>query len=145
MSLSADELVAARETIQRGLGADITSLQWVVNGYLLMLGALMLVIDPGALMDAALRPDFQVFAALMGLVYYLELVVWFYAVRHIDVSLASSITTPWPAFTMVLAALVLGDRIEPYQIVTFVVVAACIYGLTWAGLRKARRSELLQQ
>ena len=111
----------------------------------LALGALMLVIDPGALVEAALRPDFQLFAALMGLVYYLELVVWFYAVRHIDVSLASSITTPWPAFTMVLAALVLGDRIETYQIVTFVVVAACIYGLTWAGLRKARRSELLQQ
>ena len=33
----------ALPTIQRGLGADITSLQWVVNGYLLMLGALMLV------------------------------------------------------------------------------------------------------
>ncbi len=33
----------ALPTIQRGLQADIASLQWVVNGYLLMLGALMLV------------------------------------------------------------------------------------------------------
>lgn len=30
-------------TIQRGLNADIADMQWVLNGYLLMLGALMLV------------------------------------------------------------------------------------------------------
>ena len=45
---------------------------------------------------------------ILGLVYYLELIFWFYAVRHIDVSVASSITVPWPALTMVLAVLVLG-------------------------------------
>ncbi len=33
----------ALPAIQRGLGADIADLQWVVNGYLLMLGALILV------------------------------------------------------------------------------------------------------
>jgi drug/metabolite transporter (DMT)-like permease len=73
----------------------------------------------------------------MGLVYFLELIVWFYAVRHIDVSLASSITTPWPALTMMLAVLFLGDAIEIYQIVTLLVVVACIYGLTLAGIRKS--------
>lgn len=81
---------------------------------------------------------FQTVSAVMGLVYFLELIVWFYAVRHIDVSLASSITTPWPALTMVLAVPLLGDRVELYQIIALCVVVACIYGLTIAGLRKAR-------
>ena len=65
-----------------------------------------------------------------------RLIIWFNAVRSIDVSLASSITTPWPALTMVLAALFLGDVIAPFQIYALVVVIVCIYGLTWASLRK---------
>ncbi len=77
-------------------------------------------------------------SALMGLVYYLELIVWFYAVRHIDVSLASSITTPWPALTMVLAVPLLGDAIAAYQAAALLIVIACIYGLTLAGMRKDR-------
>ncbi|MBT8340960.1 MAG: EamA family transporter, partial [Desulfatitalea sp.] len=36
--------------------------------------------------------EFQMFAVLMGFVYYLELINWFNAVKHVDVSLASSIT-----------------------------------------------------
>ena len=78
---------------------------------------------------------FQTMSAVMGLVYFLELIVWFYAVRHIDVSLASSITTPWPALTMVLAVAFLGDAIETYQIVALLIVVACIYGLTLAGVQ----------
>lgn len=81
---------------------------------------------------------FQTMSAVMGLVYFVELLIWFYAVRHIDVSLASSITTPWPALTMVLAVVFLGDTIETYQIAAMLIVAACIYGLTLMGLRKAR-------
>ncbi|MEO3427676.1 DMT family transporter [Pelagibius sp. CAU 1746] len=81
---------------------------------------------------------FQTMSAIMGLVYFLELIVWFYAVRHIDVSLASSITTPWPALTMVLAVPFLGDDIAPYQVVALVIVVACIYGLTLASLRNGR-------
>jgi drug/metabolite transporter (DMT)-like permease len=84
---------------------------------------------------------FQTMSAIMGLVYFLELIVWFYAVRHIDVSLASSITTPWPALTMVLAVPFLGDTVEAYQIIALGVVVACIYGLTIAGLKKAQRNE----
>lgn len=83
---------------------------------------------------------FQVMSAVMGLVYFLELIVWFYAVRHIDVSLASSITTPWPALTMMLAVTFLGDRIEAYQVVALLVVVACIYGLTVAGIRKVSQT-----
>ncbi|WP_374652774.1 EamA family transporter [Dongia sp.] len=81
---------------------------------------------------------FQMMSAIMGLVYFLELIVWFYAVRHIDVSLASSITTPWPALTMVLAVPFLGDAIATYQVVALMIVVACIYGLTLASLRKRR-------
>lgn len=72
----------------------------------------------------------------MGLVYYLELIVWFHAVRHIDVSLASSITTPWPALTMALAAILLGDPVAIHQLGALAVVVACIYGLTLASLRR---------
>jgi len=84
---------------------------------------------------------FQTMSVVMGLVYFLELIVWFYAVRHIDVSLASSITAPWPALTMVLAIVFLGDSIEPYQIIALIVVIACIYGLTLAGIKKAKSEE----
>ena len=81
---------------------------------------------------------FQTMSTLMGLVYFLELIIWFYAVRHIDVSLASSITSPWPALTMVLAVPFLGDTIAPYQVGALAVVVTCIYGLTLASLRKNR-------
>ena len=82
------------------------------------------------------NPDFQKSALIMGLVYYLELIVWFYAVRYIDVSVASSITVPAPALTMVLAVVFLDEGIEAHQILALIAVAASIYGLLWAGARK---------
>ncbi|GAB5470928.1 MAG: hypothetical protein Kilf2KO_39580 [Rhodospirillales bacterium] len=103
------------------------------------LGLVVALVEPLAFVTAVARLDFQAFAALMGLVYYLELIVWFHAVRHIDVSLASSISTPWPAVTMGLAVLFLDDTIEVYQLVAFVIVVVSIYGLLVAGLRKAKR------
>ncbi|MEP3244052.1 MAG: DMT family transporter [Sneathiella sp.] len=89
----------------------------------------------------ALSAVFQVMSAVMGLVYFLELIVWFYAVRHIDVSLASSITTPWPALTMIFAVLFLKETIETYQIAALLVIVSCIYGLTLASLRSPRLAE----
>ncbi len=103
-----------------------------------LLGLVLAATEPAAFVTAVRRADFQTFAMIMGLVYYLELIVWFYAVRHIDVSLASSITTPWPALTMLLAVVFLGDRIEAYQIGAFIAVVACIYGLMIASIRKER-------
>ena len=117
--------------------AQVTFFRVTVS--MVFLGGVLAVVDPSVFLSAAARADFQACAVLMGLVYYLELLVWFHAVRHIDVSLASSLTTPWPAFTMMLAATVLGEKIETYQIAAFVVVAGSIYGLTLAGLRKAGR------
>ena len=81
-------------------------------------------------------PVFQIYAALMGLVYYLELINWFYAVKHVDVSVASSITTPWPIVTMVLAVIFLHESIKNYQVITMIVVSICVYGILLAGKRK---------
>ncbi|SDH64057.1 DMT family transporter [Roseospirillum parvum] len=101
----------------------------------LFLGGVLLFAGPTEGLGAVIL---SLHAAGMGLVYFLELIFWFHAVRHIDVSLASSITTPWPALTMGLAVVFLGDGIAAHQVVALVVVIACIYGLTLAGLRKQR-------
>lgn len=106
----------------------------------LFLLAVLIVTIPFSL-TSGLTAIFQAASVVMGFVYFLELIVWFYAVRHIDVSLASSITTPWPALTMVLAVPVLGEAIEPYQIATLTIVVICIYGLTLASLRKTRNDQ----
>ncbi len=102
------------------------------------LACVLALAGPAGFLQALTRVDLQVFAAAMGLVYYLELIVWFYAVRHIDVSLASSIAAPWPALTMMLAVIFLGDRIEIHQVFAFLVVVVTIYGLIAAGMRKER-------
>lgn len=81
-------------------------------------------------------PVFQMFAALMGFVYYLELINWFYAVKHVDVSVASSITTPWPVVTMFLAIIFLNESVKNYQIITMAVVFISVYGILLAGKRK---------
>lgn len=79
------------------------------------------------------NPIFQIYAAIMGFVYYLELINWFYAVKHVDVSVASSITTPWPVVTMVLAILFLQETIQTYQVITMIVTLISVYGLLLAG------------
>ncbi len=115
--------------------AQITFFRVAVSSVLL--GVIVAVSPSGpALLDSLANPQIQIFAATMGLIYYLELIVWFYAIRHIDVSLASSLTAPWPAMTMVLAVPILGETVEAYQILAFVVVVSCLYGLIFAGLRK---------
>jgi drug/metabolite transporter (DMT)-like permease len=93
---------------------------------------------PGTIWGAGSALLFQLFAAAMGLAYYLELIAWFNAVRHIDVSVASSITVPAPAVTMVLAAIFLGDNIQRTQVLALGVVAFGLLGLLWAGEIVAR-------
>ncbi len=116
--------------------AQVTFFRVAISSLFLLV--LLAVFVPGGF-QLGFSTIFQTMAAIMGLVYFLELIVWFYAVRHIDVSLASSITTPWPALTMVLAVPLLGDTVESYQIVALIVVVACIYGLTIASIRKAKQ------
>jgi len=109
---------------------------------LVISGAVLLLLyaafgEEGALSAAAVDPAFQRAAFIMGLAYYLELILWFYAMRHIDVSLGSSITVPAPAVTMLITVVVLGEGVLAYQVVAMSVVALSMYGLLLAG-RRAR-------
>ena len=96
----------------------------------------------GQIFNLIWNPTFQIFAIAMGLVYYLELINWFYAVKYIDVSVASSITTPWPVVTVFLAILFLDEPVKNYQVATLVIVCISVYGILWAGEKK-RHSALL--
>ncbi len=115
---------------------QVTFIRVTISAVFLL--AVLAALAPADMLAALGTVLLQPMAILMGFVYYVELIVWFYALRHIDVSLASSITTPWPALTLVLAAMILGDPIAAHQIIALVVVVGCIYGLTLASLRKAR-------
>lgn len=115
--------------------AQITFFRVLVSS--LFLGIILAIMDgTSGFIEGVASFDFQKFALIMGLVYYVELIVWFHAVRYISISLASTITVPWPALTMVLSVFLLGEGIETYQIITFTIVAACIYGLLFMDARK---------
>lgn len=113
----------------------------------IILGVIALQINGfGSVMRGFTNLEFQLAAALMGFVYYLELINWFYAVKHVDVSLASSITAPAPVLTMIMASLLLHETIQDYHLVTIVVVMISIYGILYSGKRKrAFKSSLLNK
>jgi len=94
----------------------------------------------GTLGAALTDLSFQRAAIVMGVAYYAELILWFNAVRHIDVSLASSITVPAPAVTVLIAVVILGDTVQPYQILAMCVAVAAMYGLLLAGRRAKARA-----
>lgn len=103
-------------------------------------GACLLVLhaafgEPGALGAALGDLPFQKAALAMGVAYYLELILWFYAMRHIDVSVGSSVTVPAPAVTMLISVIVLGEGVEAYQVVAMGAIALAMYGLLFAGRR----------
>ena len=77
--------------------------------------------------------NFQLAALSMGFVYYLELISWFYAVKHVDVSLASSITTATPLVTMLLATIFLQEAIQGFQLISLLVVMLSLYGILYSG------------
>ena len=87
---------------------------------------LLAALDDGALQQAAL---------LMGLAYYAELILWFHAMRHIEVSRASALTVPAPAVTLLLAVTFLGAPVEPYQVVAMAVLPVGLYGMVLSGRR----------
>lgn len=73
--------------------------------------------DGNAILDAAIiHLMAEAFALAMGLANYVELILWFHAVRHIDVSVASSVTVPAPAVTLLLSMAFLGTTVEAYQL-----------------------------
>ncbi|MCG8694437.1 MAG: DMT family transporter [Minwuiales bacterium] len=115
--------------------AQVTFFRVLVSS--IFLGVVLLAAaGPDAVMRDLGNLDFQKFALLMGFVYYLELINWFYAVRYIDVSVASSIAVPAPALTMVLAVPLLGEAVEAHQVIALGVVIVSLYGLLYAGARK---------
>lgn len=131
--------VAIREELSRTpiTPAQVTFFRVALSA--LFLGIALAFTDPGAFSTGLASRD-QLWAAAMGLIYYAELFLWFHAIRHIDVSFASSITTPWPVLTMLLAVPFLGESVAPYQMAAAALVVATIWGLAWAGLARARRA-----
>lgn len=89
-----------------------------------------------AAFSAAFDRTFQLFAVAMGLAYYMELIFWFNAVRHIDVSVASSITVPAPGVTMALAAMLFGETVTGTQLLALAAIFLGLFGLIVAGLRR---------
>ncbi len=118
--------------------SHVTASRLFLSG-LFLLAAQMILVGPGALIAVTSDPQFMVTAAGLGFAYYVELLFWFYAMRHIDVSLASSITVPAPAITMLVTALWLGQPVHFYQIAAMVLATLGIYGLILSGHRREVR------
>lgn len=113
---------------------QVTVSRLVISGAFLLF--LHIAIGESGALGAALGDmAFQQAAFVMGVAYYLELILWFYAMRHIDVSLGSSLTVPAPAVTMLISILVLGEDVQLYQVLAMCVIALGIYGLLLTGKR----------
>ncbi|WP_425417744.1 EamA family transporter [Oricola indica] len=113
---------------------QVTVSRLVISG-VFMLAVYALAGAPGTLVASMTDFAFQRAALLLGVAYYLELVLWFHAMRHIDVSVASSVTVPTPAVTMLITVLVLGGSVETYQVLAMIVIGVALYGLLLAGKR----------
>ncbi|MEZ5833538.1 MAG: DMT family transporter [Dongiaceae bacterium] len=113
---------------------QVTVSRLVVSGACLLL-LYAAVGQPGALAAAMSDLAFQKAAFIMGAAYYLELLFWFYAMRHIDVSVGSSVTVPAPAVTMLISVMLLGEDVQSYQVVAMGVIALGMYGLLFVGRR----------
>ncbi|WP_371804039.1 DMT family transporter [Candidatus Lokiarchaeum ossiferum] len=111
---------------------QVTFFRVLISSFLLFLLS-MFIDGPQSVFGGFTNFEFQKYAFLMGLVYYLELVNWFYAVKYVNVSVASTITTPTPVLTMILAVIFLSEKILVYQIIGMVVVFIALYGLIWRG------------
>lgn len=111
---------------------QVTFFRVLISSFLLFLLS-MFIDGPQSVFGGLINFEFQKYAFLMGFVYYLELVNWFYAVKYVNVSVASTITTPTPVLTMILAVIFLSEKILVYQIIGMVVVFIALYGLIWRG------------
>lgn len=106
---------------------------------IILVVTLLIVKGPTLLINEFLSPGLQIYALVMGLVYYLELYNWFYAIKNIDVSIAGSITTPTPALTMILALLFLDEMLFSYQLIALVIVFASLYGILYYDTKKGKK------
>jgi drug/metabolite transporter (DMT)-like permease len=115
---------------------QVTCLRLAVSS-LCLLPLALAVEGVDAVMVAALHGPAQASALLMGFVYYLELVLWFYAVRHIDISVASAVIVPAPAVTLGLTVFLLGGHAQGYQLVALSLVVVGLFGLLRAASAKS--------
>lgn len=113
---------------------QVTVSRLVISGAALLLLQLAFG-ESGALAAGFADTAFQKAAFILGLAYYLELILWFHAMRHIDVSVASSVTVPAPAVTMLIAIGILGETVQGYQMAAMAVITLSMYGLLLAGKR----------
>lgn len=103
--------------------------------FVLLLAVQMAFGRQGALTTALASVDFHKAVMAMGLAYYLELLLWYGAMRHIDVSLGSSVTVPAPAVTILVTVVMLGGTVALWQVAAMVVITGALYGLLWSGRR----------
>lgn len=122
--------------------AQVTFFRVAISAVILFAIAIS-VSDLSYIISLLSNPRFQTYSAIMGFVYYLELMTWFYAVKQVDVSVASSITTPWPIVTLFLAIIFLNETIRSYQVVTMLMVLISVYGLLLAGKKKTEKLKLI--
>jgi len=123
-------LVKARMTANQ-----VTVSRLMISLVFLILAALVTGEGP-MLLVGAVDIRTQIPAAIFGAVYYLELLFWFLAMRHIPVSVASSITVPAPALTMAASILLLGQNVAVYQVVAMAVIGASLYALLYLETRR---------
>ena len=111
---------------------QVTFFRVFISSVLLLICSII-VEGPQSVITGMGNFEFQLYAFFMGLVYYLELLNWFYAMKYVNVSVASTITTPTPVLTMILAILFLGEEILVYQIIGMILVFFALFGLIWRG------------
>lgn len=129
--------VILRETLVKTAATpnEVTTSRLVI--VVVLLAPLALLVDgPAAVIAAMTDPMTEAFALAMGLAYYVELILWFHAVRHIDVSIASSVTVPAPAVTLLLSMAFLGATAEAYQLAALTGIIIGLLGLIWASTRR---------
>ena len=120
---------------------QVTFFRVLISSILLFLLSI-LIEGPQSVISGLVNFEFQTYAFLMGLVYYLELINWFYAVKYVNVSVASTITTPTPVLTMILAIIFLRETILLYQIVGMIIVLFALIGLIWRGNKNIQKNKL---
>lgn len=126
--------VAVKRLLDAGAAtpADVVFTRVLISTVLL--GAAWAEADGTArLLQAIGDRKLQAAAALMGGLYYLELLSWFHAVKHVDVSTAASITAPSPVVTTIIAVSVLGQPIGSHQVAALAIVVMCVWGLIRAS------------
>jgi drug/metabolite transporter (DMT)-like permease len=133
---SSAHMMLRRLLVKARMSANQVTLSRLLISLVFLAAALLLSGEGGQFVRQFTELNVQLPAAVFGIVYYLELLFWFLAMRHINVSLASSITVPAPALTMAASVVLLGQPVAAYQILAMLLIAASLYGLLYVEIRR---------